>query len=139
MPSFMEVWGIVAAELTPRPWVYTAPGGASVTVIPEGTARAAGEGVVVLRITQDPHTSAEVYITTGELPDARAALGCDTDAYYQEALAALLVAPTADGGVWLTVEPWDRAPARLLLPAGQRLPLLAALERAADVARGWEH
>ena len=139
MTSIREVLQALSVELTPQAWDYTNSDGATLTVVPDGVRRAHGEGVVALRITQNHHTAATAYIATAEQPTVREVLTKGTSACYREPLADLLVMPAADGSIELTIEPWEARSARMTLPSSQLLPLLAALNRATDAARGWEH
>ena len=139
MTSFEQAWAVVTAELTPRPWDFTDPAGTILTVVPEGLVQDRGHGGVVLRITEDHHRAAEVTVTTAEVPVLiRALTGGHRPSWHDFILATLDVFPQADGSLRLTVDEYDGTTARITLPCPVRRHLAAALDRAADVARGWE-
>jgi hypothetical protein len=145
MTDFRHAMTTVLAELTPQPWEYTDESGATLTVIPAGLRADAGAAEVLIRATADKTTAAELGITTADMPDLIDALDTETDWSHQTTLNDwLTLAHATDGAVALTVDEYDWSPLgddteiTVHLPAAQRLPLVSALRRALDVARGWE-
>jgi hypothetical protein len=154
--DFRDAINIVTAELTPQPWDYTAPDGATLTVIPAGLRSDPGEAEVNVRIaradatglgdygltTPDSRGVAEVGVTTTDLPKVIEAL-TERGWWADNTLVsgALLVA-AASGGVVVGVTEnhgaGQHVDVGIVLPESQRLPLASALRRALDVARGWE-
>lgn len=154
--DFNDALNITLAELTPQPWDYTAPDGATLRVIPAGLHESAGYAEVLIRITRadatglydygltgpDSRGVAEVGVTTTDLPKVIEAL-TERGWWADNTLisGALLVA-AASGGVVVGVTEEHGAGQHvdvgMVLPESQRLPLASALRRAMDVARGWE-
>lgn len=145
MRDFRDAIAHVIADLTPQPWDYTTPDGATLTVIPEGLPSDVGYAEVTIRVTVDKHTAAEINLMTVALPGVIAALETSADGeFFTVTDDALTLTPTDAGGVTTTVR--ERrysanvpdATAVIHLPATQRMPFASALRRALDVARGWE-
>jgi hypothetical protein len=145
--DFRQAWTTVIAELTPQPWDYTTPDGTTLTVIPRGWHADPGEAEVLIRITVDKALAAQIDITTTDMPQLLAAIEAG-DAWEFAPLMSdfIAVAPADGGGLVLTVTEVSYpdgarpvlTPATIALPEAQRLPLVSALRRATDVARGWE-
>ncbi|MET7975754.1 hypothetical protein ABZW44_22465 [Streptomyces mirabilis] len=154
--DFRDALNIVTAELTPQPWDYTTPDGATLRVIPAGLRSDQGEAEVYVRITRPDASGlgdygitgpnsrgvAEVGVTTTDLPKVIEALtGRGWWADNALVSGALLVA-AASGGVVVGVTEnhgaGQHVDVGMVLPESQRLPLASALQRALDVARGWE-
>ena len=145
MRDFRDAIAHVIADLTPQPWDFTDPTGATLTVIPEGLPSEKGYAEVQLRVTVDKHTAAEVSLMTVALPAVIAALEAAAGGeFFTVTDDALTLTPADAGGVTLTVLERMYAAtspdvtALVHLPATQRMPLVSALRRALDVARGWE-
>ncbi|MFE5368178.1 hypothetical protein [Streptomyces mirabilis] len=154
--DFRDAINILAAELTPQPWDYTASDGATLRVIPAGLRETAGYAEVLIRITRADATGlcefgitgpnsrgvAEVGVTTTGLPALIEAL-TERTAWEDTGLVfgALTVVPDAEGVMVRVTEIHGRdqeVTVSTVLPDAQRLPLASALRRALDVARGWE-
>lgn len=157
--DFRDAFNIVRAELTPQPWDYTAPDGATLTVIPAGLPHAEpGTAEVYLRVTRDKTHAAEAAITTTDLPHLIAALGEPVTEHWEHQphypdgtekgrigtwlgdTYGLALNPMQGGFSLTAIEETDAGvvAASLTVPEAQRLPLASALRRAMDVARGWE-
>jgi hypothetical protein len=149
--DFHDALNTVIAELTPQPWDYTTPDGTRLRVIPEGLAQDPGDGVVLIQICEAAHVQVtpdgpEFRVRTSDMPEVLAALDARSErtirASWDEALA---VRPEASG-MRLAYTVWGRdttgqaalVDRTMLVPEEQRLPLVSALRRAADVACGWE-
>lgn len=141
--DFKKALDIAIGEITPQPWEYTADGGATLTVIPEGLRAGPGDAEVMLCITTSKTTAAaEAGVTTTDLPALIDAIEHRT-AWAHETALRDTVTVTAELVLTVTEFDWSTAgrpdaEARLHLPEDQRLPLASALRRALDVARGWE-
>lgn len=156
--DFNDAFNIVIAELTPQPWDYTTPDGATLTVIPAGLREDAGRAEVYLRVTRDKTHAAEAAITTTDLPALIDALSAPVTEHWEHEphwadgtpkgrigtwlgdFYGLTLNPMQDGFSLTAVEETDDGvvAASITLPEAQRLPLTSALRRAMDVARGWE-
>jgi hypothetical protein len=147
MSDFHRHLDAALAEITPQPWDYTTPDGTTLTVIPAGLRADPGEAEVILRITASRTLAAEIGIPSRELPSLLDAL-TEHRAWDDASVCDGQITVTyPDGGSVLVViveTEWDadRVPhettAAVRLPEAQRLPLASALQRALDVARGWE-
>lgn len=141
--DFRQALNIVGAELTPQPWDFTDTTGTTLTVIPAGMPADPGEAEVMIRITADKTTAAEVGVTTADMPGLIEAL--DTRSQWEHVTVTsdtLTVIPDGEH-LLLTVTEMHYGPVRevaaaIRIPAAQRLPLASALRRGLDVARGWE-
>lgn len=147
MREFRDALGAYLAEVTPQPWDYTAPDGATLTVVPEGLPSYRGDAEVVVRVTASKELAARIGIPSRDMPELIGALRAGEEWEYETFLDDE-IALTADGGGWVvavsehvydhgTGEGHD-VPASIRLPPEQRLPFASALARALDVARGWE-
>lgn len=157
--NFRDALNIVTAELTPQPWDYTTPDGATLTVIPASLPHAEpGTAEVYLRVTRDKTHAAEAAITTTDLPALLTALNAPVTEHWEHEPHYPDGTPKGRVGTWLgddyglalnpmqggfsltAIEDTDAGvvAASLVLPEEQRLPLASALSRALDVARGWE-
>lgn len=139
--DFLTAWGIVAAELTPQPWTHTTPDG-TLTVVPECLPTYVDGGEVVLRI-DTPTASPEVSVRTPDVSGLVYALQHGEPWEWDRwgGVDSIDLVADPDAGVLLSLtERKENGPAAavLLLPATERLPLASALQRALDVARGWE-
>jgi hypothetical protein len=156
--NFNDALRTAIADLTPQPWDHTTDDGITLRVIPAGLHSDPGQAEVLIRITRadatglyaygitGPNTrgAAEVGVTTTDLPSLIAAL--EGHAGWEQAdgwsdPTRIVVTPTLDvtvteghhdGGEWIAVTE------AVQLPDAQRLPLASALQRALDVACGWE-
>jgi hypothetical protein len=144
------------AELTPQPWDWTTPDGATLTVIPAGLRETAGYAEVLIRITRPDATGlaeygitgpdsrgvAEVGVTTTDLPGLIQTLTGQTTWEDTDLVAGALTVCATPGGVTVTVTEVHSAEREetvsIRLPDAQRMPLASALRRALDVARSWE-
>jgi hypothetical protein len=142
--DFHQALNTVIAELTPQPWDYTTNAGTTLTVIPAGLPESEGFAEVMLRITASKAAAAEVGVATMHMATVLHAIDTNTELEHVTGLYdELLVTPSEDGGLHLTVTEIQYDPRRevtttIYLPEPQRLPLASALRRATDVARGWE-
>lgn len=156
--DFNDALNIVIAELTPQPWDYTAPDGATLTVIPAGLRENPGQAEVYLRVTRDTTHTTQAAITTTDLPALIAALDAPVTGHWEHESHYPDGTPKGRIGTWLgdgyglalnpmqggfsltAIEDTDAGvvAASITLPEAQRLPLASALRRAMDVARGWE-
>jgi hypothetical protein len=156
--DFRDALNIVTAELTPQPWDYTTPDGATLTVIPAGLREDPGCAEVYVRVTRDKAHAAEAAITTTDLPALITVLGepvtshWEHEPHYPDGTAkgrigtwlgddsGLALNPMQDGFSLTAIEDTGDGvvAASVTLPEAQRLPLASALRRALDVARGWE-
>lgn len=144
--NFRDALNTVIAELTPQPWDYTTTDGTTLTVIPAGLREAPGYAEVLLRITADKTTAAEIGITTTYMVSLLHALdtrtawehtttyGSDLDVTHGEDGAMVLVVTETD----YETQGHPTTTVAVRIPEAQRLPLASALRRACDVARGWE-
>lgn len=156
--DFQDALSTVIAELTPQPWDYTTLDATTLRVIPAGLRENPGCAEVLLRIGgplvtglyefgitgPDTRGAAEVGVTTTDLPPLIAALeGCagweqaegwgdPTRIVVTSTLHVTVTEGHHDGDQWIAVTE------SVQLPEQQRLPLASALQRALDVARGWE-
>lgn len=143
--DFNDAINIVIAELTPQPWDYTTPDRTTLTVISAGLREARGYAEVMLRVTVDKATAAEVGVTTTYMVSLLHALDTRTGWEYSTSYGSdLNVTPDSDGLVLIVSETdyetqgYPTTTAAIRIPEAQRLPLASALRRALDVARGWE-
>jgi hypothetical protein len=140
----------VDSHLTHQPWKYTTPSGTILTVTHAGIRDEPGHAEVLIRITADKRTAAEIGVTTADMPGLISAIEQQT--VWERNTpdgGAIGVSPGGPGwGVAIGVTEVHHVTSDLsggyetstgiLLPDEQRLPLVSALRRAADVARGWE-
>lgn len=156
--DFRDALNTVTAELTPQPWDYTTPDGATLTVIPAGLRDDRGAAEVYVRVTRDKTHAAQAAITTTDLPALIAILGEPVTAHWEHEphwpdgqrkgrvgqrlgdLSGLALNPMQDGFALTAIEDTDGGvvAATAVVPEEQRLPLASALRRALDVARTWE-
>ncbi|WP_393075232.1 hypothetical protein [Streptomyces sp. LN704] len=156
--DFRDALNIVTAELTPQPWDYTTPDGATLTVIPAGHPEDQGCAEVYLRVTRDKTHAAQAAITTTDLPALITALGepvtlhWEHEPHYPDGTekgrvgtwlgdhSGLALNPMQDGFSLTAIEDTGDGvvAASVTLPEAQRMPFASALRRALDVARGWE-
>lgn len=128
--DFRNALGIVLAEITPQPWHYTADG-VTLTIAPHGLPAERDEAEVVFEIgdvmewvcTPDVQRLVDA-LTAGESWD---------DSGYGWGLTVAV----DDVGVTVSVVQ-DSVPTSVVLPGTERMPLVSAIRRALDVARGWE-
>lgn len=138
MADFQHAMSTLIAELTPQPWEYTDGAGTTLTVIPDGMRADAGCAEVLVRVTASHTVVAEVGITTADMPGLLNALSAGVAWTHDTVLSDVItVLPDGVGGIVLAVTE-EETTADLHLPEVQRLPLVSALRRATDVARGWE-
>ena len=149
MSDFRHAFNTFNAELTNQPWDYTTDG-RTLTVIPAGLPHAEpGQAEIMIRITESHTRAAEAGITTSDMPGLLAVLaGHNTWSHTTFLGDRISLAPAGAGGVVLMVvevgyassDPASRYETIVTvhLPGEQRMPLAAALRRAADVARSWE-
>ncbi|MEU1800859.1 hypothetical protein [Streptomyces sp. NPDC019937] len=146
--DFHQALAVTLAELTPQPWDYTDGSGSTLTVIPAGLREEPGHAEVMIRITESHTQAAEVGVTTVDMPGLLDALTARSSWRHATSTAdELAVTPNDDGSVILAAVEVHYGPnardgesaAEVRIPAGQRMPLVSALGRALDVARGWEH
>lgn len=148
--DFNDALSIVIAELTPQPWDYTTPDGTRLRVIPEGLRQDPGDGVVEIQICEAAHVQVtadgpEYPMRTVDVPGLIAALTERREWTTTDWGDTLTVRPE-DAGMRLAYTVYDRDTTgqptdidrTVLVPESQRLPLASALQRALDVARGWE-
>jgi len=148
--DFRDAFSIVIAELTPQPWDWTNPDGTRLRVIPEGLRQDPGDGVVEIQIYEAAHVQVtpdgpEYPMRTGDVPGLIAALTGRCEWTTSDWGDTLTVRPEADG-MRLAYTVYDRDTTgqptdidrTIHIPEQQRLPLASALQRALDVARGWE-
>lgn len=157
--DFKDAWNIVRADLTPQPWDHTTADGTTLRIIPAGLREDVGRAEVLVRLTRADATGLYSYGITG--PDSRgvAEVGLTTT------VLPALIQSLRDRQAWegasstddtLTVTPGAtevlvqvtevhyadggrrEETVSTLLPEAQRLPLASALQRALDVACGWE-
>lgn len=130
--DFRTAWNIVRAELDPKPWEYTTPDGATLTVVPAGFRADKDEAEVIIRVSDD----IEEWVKTPEIADLVAALRAGnswTNLYSGWGVEA------AVNDLGVTIAVWQKGVSTsIALPPEQRLPLASALDRARDVARAWE-
>lgn len=144
--DFHQAINTVNAELTPQPWDYTTPDGTTLTVIPACLREAPGYAEVMVRVTVDKTTAAEVGVTTTYMVSLLHALETSTGWEHDTPVGAQLdVTPGEHGDMVLLVTETDyetqgypTTAVTVRIPEAQRLPLASALRRATDVARGWE-
>lgn len=154
--DFRAALNLIHAELTPRPWDYTADNGMTLTVTPAGLRADPGQAEVTIRLTRPDATGlydhgltgpdsrgvAEVGVTTTSLPALIQALTERTRWADTDLVAGSLLADAGADGVAVEVTevhgPGQQVTVSTLLPEAQRLPLASALQRALDVARDWE-
>ena len=156
--DFRDAFNIVIADLTPQPWDYTTPDGATLTVTPSGIRHDPGCAEVIIRVTADKSHAAEALITTTDLPALITALREPITGSWEHAAHWPDGTPKGRIGTWLgddyglTLTPAEGGfvlamaedtgesivTAAITLPEAQRLPLASALRRALDVARSWE-
>lgn len=145
--DFRQALDIVIGELTSQPWDYTDADGRAVTVIPAGIRADRGRAEVIIRITESESLPVEIGVTTADLPGMIDTLTEGQDWRHQttlDSIIAALIVPSGTVTLVVTEVDWSRnddrrmASASVCLPAAQRLPLVSALRRALDVARGWE-
>ncbi|MGW0575133.1 hypothetical protein ACWD25_04005 [Streptomyces sp. NPDC002920] len=157
--DFNTALNSVIADLTPQPWDHTIDG-TTLRVIPAGLRMDPGCGEVLIRITQ-PHVTglyaygitgpntkgaAEARVSTTDLPTLIGALEQHAEWDYRDCDWADLDRVLLTVGLELTITEahsagggeWIRVTESMRLPEAQRLPLASALQRALDVARGWE-
>jgi hypothetical protein len=148
--DFRDALNTVIAELTPQPWDYTTADGTRLRVIPEGLAQDPGHGVVLIQICEAAHVHVtpdgpECPVRTADMPGLIAALTNRTEWTTHSWSDVLAVRPEGDG-MRLAYTAWGRDTTgqgadldrTVLVPEEQRMPLVSALRRALDVARGWE-
>jgi hypothetical protein len=142
--DFRRTLDAVIAETTPQPWDYTTPNGTTLTVIPAGLREDKGNAEVIIRITADKATAAEVGVTTQHMTAVLRAVDASAPLEHVTWLGDVLaITPIEGGRLSLLVsevqyDPRGEVTAAIILPAEQRLPFASALRRATDVARGWE-
>jgi hypothetical protein len=154
--DFRDALNNVIAELTPQPWDWTDHAGTTLRVIPAGLREDPGCAEVLIRITRpdasglyefgitgpDSRGVAEVGVTTAALPALIQALNERTWWADTALPAGALLVAVGTGGVLVGVTevhgPGQQVTVDVVLPEAQRLPLASALQRALDVARGWE-
>jgi hypothetical protein len=142
--DFRHALDAIIAETTPQPWDYTTPNGTTLTVIPAGLREDKGNAEVIIRITTDKTTAAEVGVTTQHMTAVLHAIDTNDSLQHATWLGDVLAStPIEGGGLSLLVsevqyDPRREVTATIILPAEQRLPFASALRRALDVARGWE-
>lgn len=143
MRDFRQALDTVIAELTPQPWYYTThDGGITLTVIPAGLREDPGCAEVLIRISAiGQFFDAEAAPTTTHLPAMIDALTMNKSWSHDTDDFTIGLMPSGGGGMWLTVsedlEAVEDQP-QIHIPEAQRMPLVSALRRAADVAAGWE-
>jgi len=148
--DFRDALNNIIAELTPQPWDYTTTDGTRLRVIPEGLRQDPGDGGVLIQICEAAHVQVtpdgpEVCVRSVHMPDLITALKDRTEWTNEDWGDVLTVRPESDG-MRLAYTVWGRDTAgqgadldrTVLVPEAQRLPLASALQRALDVARGWE-
>ncbi|MEU9323208.1 hypothetical protein AB0D91_05250 [Streptomyces canus] len=148
--DFRDAFNIVTAELTPQPWDYTTHDGTRLRVVPEGLRQDPGDGVVEIQICEAAHVQTtpdgpEYPMRSVDVPGLIAALTDRREWTTSDWGDTLTVRPEGDG-MRLAYTVYDRdttgQPAdvdrTVLVPEAQRLPLASALQRALDVAKGWE-
>lgn len=145
--NFRQALNILAAQLTPRPWEHTDPStGTTLTVIPAGHRAHPGEAEVYIRITASKTLAAQAAITTTHLPALITAIEENADFVHepQWGTDSFRFITSPSGPVLLVREDdhrdgaWHAEVVAIHIPEEQRLPLVSALRRAADVAAGWE-
>lgn len=155
--DFRDALNIVTAELTPQPWDYAMASGTTLRVIPAGLRSDPGRAEVLVRITRadatglyefgitgpDSRGVAEVGVPTAALPGLIQALTGQATWENNELVAGALFVRPAPSGVAVTVTEVHSEEREekvfISLPEQQRMPLASALQRALDVARGWEN
>lgn len=156
--DFNTAYALAIAEITPQPWDYTDPDGTTLRVIPAGLPSSPGYAEVMIRITTRGATgvyeglsttyltrgAAEIGVTTTDMPRLIASLTEQTVLEHGEWGDVLTLAPETDR---VRVEITDThchdgervtLTETMHLPEKQRMPLVSALRRAADVASGCE-
>ncbi|WP_108990398.1 hypothetical protein [Streptomyces coelicoflavus] len=129
--DFRTALGIVLAELDPKPWGYTTPDG-TLTVVPAGFRADKDEADVIVRVSDD----VEEWVKTPEV--AKLVTALREGVSWSDLCSGWGTEVTVDA-LGVTVAVWQKGvPTSVTLPSAQRLPLASALERALDVARGWE-
>lgn len=148
--DFRDAFNIVTAELAPQPWDWWTPSGTRLRVIPEGLRQDPGNGVVEIQICEAAHVQAipdgaAYSMRSVDVPGLISALTDRREWTTTDFGDVVAVRPEVDGmRLAYTVYDYDTTgqPAdvdrTILLPESQRLPLVSALARALDVARGWE-
>jgi hypothetical protein len=129
--NFNDALGALVAELTPQPWSYTAADGTTLTIAPHGLPAAKDDAEVVFQIS-----GLTEWLTT---PKVQALVDAVTEG---ESWSGLVLGEgvevlTAEGGLIVSVHGGEES-VSVGLPASQRMPLVSAIRRALDVARGWE-
>ncbi|MGY5127390.1 hypothetical protein [Streptomyces nigrescens] len=148
--DFPTAASILNAELTPQPWDYTTSDGTRLRVIPEGLPQGPGGGVVLIQICEAAHVAVtpdgpEYEMRTPDVSGLIDALITRTAWTDGDGADCIVVRPEGEGmrlayTVYArdtTGQPGD-VDRTVLVPETQRLPLMSALSRALDVARGWE-
>ncbi|MFJ1995296.1 hypothetical protein [Streptomyces asiaticus] len=141
--DFRQAVNIVAGELTPQPWDFTDATGTTLTVIPAGLREDPGCAEVMIRITADKTTAAEIGIATADMPGLVEALDNRSPWEHVTVTSDTLTVIPDEEQLVLTVTEVHYGPVRevaaaIRIPETQRMPLASALRRALDVARGWE-
>lgn len=130
--DFHTALGIVLAELDPKPWTYTDTDGHTLTVVPAGFRADKDEADVIVRVSDD----VEEWVKTPEVAKLVTAL---REGVSWSDLCSGWGTEVTVNDLGVTVAVWQKGvPASVTLPTAQRLPLASALDRALDVARGWE-
>lgn len=129
--KFNDALGMLLAEITPRPWAYTDAHGSTLTIEPAGLPAERDEAEVVFSVGE----AAEWLRTPAveRLVEALTAGESWADADYGWGLTVEITGETVTVSVI-----HDHVPAPVVLPASERMPLVSAIRRALDVARGWE-
>jgi len=130
MRHFHDAFAVVIAELTPQPWHYTTPDGTTLTIEPHGLPAHKDEAEVVFQIGDLTE-----WVRTPDVQNLVDALTAGESWTYESCGWGLDVL-VAEGGVIVALRQDDVV--SVSLPAGQRMPLVSAIRRALDVARGWE-
>jgi hypothetical protein len=131
MKDFRTALGMVLAELTPQPWTYTNTENITLRIEPACMPAGRDEAEVVFYVgevmewvrTPDVQRLVDA-LTAGESwDDSDYGWGLDVEVDDEKVRVSIVQ---------------DRVPASVTLPASQRMPLVSAIRRALDVARGWE-
>ncbi|MDX3165882.1 hypothetical protein PV516_19030 [Streptomyces scabiei] len=132
-----------AADRTPRPWDYTAPGDiTTLTVVPAGLRADPGCAEVRVRISAlGQFFDADAGIPSRDIPAMIDALTANQQwSYDTPDDVGVELAPSTRSGMWLTLSvdlEADDEP-QIHIPETLRLPLTSVLQAALTVARGWE-
>lgn len=141
--DFQAALNTFLADLTPHPWDYTNGDGTTLTVIPAGLREGPGQAEVMIRISRAKTPAAEIGIPSATLPDLIASLEAGREWTFRDYEEQLVVVCGRAPGVVVVDSTYHAvgdqpAVAVIDIPAGHLLPLASALQRALDVARGWE-